>query len=78
MMSGWEHVYLGIWLTVLSLVEFPLGLLSKSCSIRKQADFHGHSTRQGCSISLSTYLMKYSKPLPDQLDNKSRQKVSKL
>jgi hypothetical protein len=39
--SGWDYVCLGAWLTVLSLVEFLLGLLSKSYLTRKQAAFHG-------------------------------------
>ena len=44
MVSGWEHVCLGAWLTVLSLVEFLLGLWSSSRSIRKQAAFHSPTT----------------------------------
>jgi hypothetical protein len=39
MVSG-TYAYLGAWLTVLSLVEFLLGLRSKSCSAKKQAAFH--------------------------------------
>lgn len=39
MVSCWEHVCLGAWLTVSSLVEFLLGLQSKSLSTRNKLPF---------------------------------------
>ena len=46
MLSG-AYVCLGAWLTVKSLVEFLLGLWSKSRLTRKQAAFHSLTLGQG-------------------------------
>jgi hypothetical protein len=60
------YVCLGSWLTVLSLVEFLLGLWSKTLSTREQAVFHG-PTQEGssyicreCSYLLETYYYGFS------------------
>ena len=46
-LCGVRHLSLGKWLTVQSLVEFLLGLWSKSPLTRKQAAFHSLTLGQG-------------------------------